>query len=241
MALEFPPAATYLVAASRERAPYFSRATLLGRSLQQFPPALRPKLFLRAENAGPESEGLASFYNRAITELPAEGSVVFLHDDVYLHDWFLQERLREAFEHFDVVGLVGNINPAADQPSATHSLDAALRPVRCAASGEAGVINHFDPHRLAPDVYGPTPHSCGLLDGCFLACRLETLRRTGLRFDPRFSFHCYDADFCRTAKDLGLRVGTWPIACTHGSPGSFDAAWRQAALSFRIKWAPASG
>lgn len=228
-------AVTYLVSASRERAPYFSRATLLGRSLQQFPSALRPKMFLRAENDGPSAEGLAAFYNRAIEELPAEGFVVFLHDDIYLHDWFLQERLREAFEQFDLVGLVGCINPADDQPSATHSLDAQLQPCR-ADAGKAGVINHFDPQRLAPDVYGPTPHSCGLLDGCFLACRLEILQRTGLRFDPRFSFHCYDADFCRTATDLGLRVGTWPIACTHGSPGSFDVAWRQAALSFRQKW-----
>lgn len=197
---------------------------------------MRPKLFLRAENAGAGVEGLSAFYNRAIEALPDEGQVVFLHDDLYLHDWFFGERLCEAFERFDVVGLVGSVHPADDQPSATHTLDAKLNPVRCAESGESGALNHFDPTRPQADVYGPTPQPCGLLDGCFLACRLETLKRTGLRFDLRFAFHCYDADFCRSARDLGLRLGTWPIACTHGSPGSFDGAWREAALQFRNKW-----
>jgi GT2 family glycosyltransferase len=226
------------VAATRERAAYFARSTLLGRSLEFFPPVLRPRIFLRTDNHGTAAEGLAALYNRAIDALPATGQVVFLHDDIHLHDWFLTERLAEAFDHFDLVGLVGCITPADDQPSATHTLDAESRPIRCLERGEAGVLNHFDPHRIAPDVYGPTPQACGLLDGCFLACRLETLSRTGLRFDPRFAFHCYDADFCRTARSLGLRLGTWPIACTHGSPGGFDASWRQAALGFRQKWCP---
>lgn len=233
-------AVTYLVSATRERAAYVSRATLLGRSLEHFPPALRPKLYLRADNHGPSTEGLPAFYNRAIEALPESGQVVFLHDDIYLHDWFLTERLQEAFQHFDVVGLVGSINPAADQPSATHTLDAALRPARCSESGETGVLNHFDPQRIMPDVYGSTPQRCGLLDGCFLACRLESLRSTGLRFDPAFAFHCYDADFCRSALALGLHLGTWPIACTHGSPGNFSSAWIQAAEMFRRKWAPES-
>lgn len=228
--------ATFLVAATRSQAKFVSRATFLGRSLQDFPAALRPKVFLRADNAGVGTEGLASFYNRAIEALPDEGQVVFLHDDVYIHDWFLGERLREGLDHFDVIGLVGSVNPADDQPAATHNLDERLTPVRCTERGESGALNHFDPTRLHPDVYGPTPQRCGLLDGCFLACRLETLKRTGLRFDPRFTFHCYDADFCRTASSLGLLLGTWPIACTHGSPGGFDAAWRAAALQFRLKW-----
>jgi len=231
---------TYLVSATRERATYFSRSTLLGRSLEQFPAAMRPKLYLRADNHGPTASGLATFYNSAIEALPSFGQVVFLHDDIYLHDWFLGERLQEALVMFDVVGLVGCITPADDQPSATHTLNAELNPVRCSVS-EAGVLNHFDPHRVSPNVYGPTPQSCGLLDGCFLACKLETLKTTGLRFDPQFDFHCYDADLCRAAQVLGLSIGTWPIACTHGSPGSFSSTWRQAALKFRQKWSPSPG
>lgn len=231
---------TYLVSATRERAAHFSRATLLGRSLQDFPAIMRPKVFLRAENVGASVEGLATFYNRAIDALPDEGQVAFVHDDLYLHDWFLAERLREALAHFDVIGLVGSVHPADDQPAATHTLDPQLIPVRCAERGESGALNHFDPTRVQPDVYGPTPRACGLLDGVFLACRLEALKRTGLRFDPGFQFHCYDSDFCRSARALELRLGTWPIACTHGSPGGFGAAWRQAALQFRKKWCSVS-
>src|SRR5438105_4242761 len=33
---------------------------------------------------------------------------LFVHDDVYLNDWCLGYRLRDAMEHFDVVGIVGN-------------------------------------------------------------------------------------------------------------------------------------
>lgn len=226
---------TILVTASRSPAAHFSRATLLGRSLAAFPASLRPRLFLRAENSGARAIGLAEFYNRAIAELPASGIVVFLHDDIYLHDWFLITHLEQALQRFDVVGLVGCIDPEENQPSATHNLADDQR-ARVAPGAKSGALNHFDPHRIQPDVYGPTPHACGLLDGCFLASRIETLHSTGLRFDPQFAFHCYDGDFCRTARSLELRVGTWPIACTHGSPGAFDERWRDAALRFRRKW-----
>ncbi|MCP9824138.1 glycosyltransferase [Synechococcus sp. EJ6-Ellesmere] len=226
----------YLVAASRGQAAHFSRASLLGQSLAGFPAALRPQLLLKAANEGPHAAGLPRIYNQAISRLPAQGIVVFLHDDLFLHDWHLAARLQEALEHFDLVGLVGCVQAPDDQPSWGFSLDDAGQPQRCSNQPASGCLNHFDPLRPEPVSYGPAPSACRLLDGVFLALRLETLHRTGLRFDEQFRFHCYDGDFCRSAEALGLRTGTWPIACTHGSPGAFGSSWREQALLWRQKW-----
>jgi hypothetical protein len=71
----------------------------------------------------------------------------------------------------------------------------------------------------------------------FLAAKLEMMKRKNVRFDPQFRFHGYDSDFCRSALAEGLRIGTWPISCTHGNTGNLDADWRSAAMSYRQKWA----
>jgi GT2 family glycosyltransferase len=84
--------------------------------------------------------------------------------------------------------------------------------------------------------YGPAPAACELLDGVFLAARRSVLRRKGVLFDPAFQFHCYDLDFCRTARSRGLTLGTWPIAITHRSGGNFGAAWDVAADAYLRKW-----
>jgi hypothetical protein len=56
-------------------------------------------------------------------------------------------------------------------------------------------------------------------------------------FDPRFKFHFYDLDFCRSCEQAGLRMGTWPIALMHGSAGSFATpAWQCAYELYLAKW-----
>lgn len=219
-----------LVCATKVSQNYFARSTLLGRSLQCFPECFRPGLALLHSNQGEGVEGLSSFYNKAIESLPDDTTLVFVHDDVYIHDWCLSRRLQEAFEHFDVVGVVGSSNVPYGQPGWWHSIDANGAPVRTDSVQRSGVINHFDPTAVRPDFYGATPQPCDLLDGVFLAIRKQTLLDTGVRFDPRFRFHCYDSDFCYSARRAGLRLGTWPIALTHGSPGSFGQGWVAAAF-----------
>src|SRR6266851_3268613 len=59
--------------------------------------------------------------------------------------------------------------------------------------------------------FGETPVPCGLLDGLFLAVNTEHVLRSGARFDSQFMFHFYDLDFCRTSRQKGLSLGTWPI------------------------------
>ena len=94
----------------------------------------------------------------------------------------------------------------------------------------SGSVRHGDPHAAGVHHYGPTPRACELLDGLFLAVNVSRLRERRVQFDTRFRFHGYDLDFCRTARAASLRVGTWPIALTHASRGSYDSpAWRDAA------------
>jgi len=225
-----------LVCASQLAPQHFNRATLLGRSLRQFPAPLRPRLYLMAGNRGPQCRGLAEIYNQAIDALPPEGIVAFVHDDLFVHDWFLQFRLEQALRHFDLVGLAGEGEASAQQGNwyFDRGDDGSWR---WAQRRPSGFLNHWDPTLVEPSAYGPTPRRCMVLDGVLLAIRLELLRRSGLRFDPQFRFHAYDIDFCRSALALDLRLGTWPIACTHGSAGSHDSLWEEAVTRYQAKWA----
>jgi len=228
-----------LVSASQQPARHFPRATLLGRSLQAMPETMRPRLMLLADNNGSEVTGLAEFYNRAIDQLPAGVMVVFLHDDVYLHDWTFAFQIQQALSVFDLVGVVGAAAVPHGQPGWWYGLTAEGTLQRNDAVVRSGSINHFDPTLVRPDVYGPAPMACDLLDGVFLAARIDHLRQSGVRFDPQFRFHCYDSDLCYTARSRGWRLGTWPIPLTHGSPGGFDRAWISAAQSLQAKLASA--
>ena len=224
-----------LVCASQQFPSHFSRSTLLGRSLRQFPPALRPRLFLVAGNRGKHCQGLSEIYNKAIEELPPEGIVAFVHDDLFVHDWFLQFRLERALRHFDVVGLAGE-GDVGPQQGNWYFERGDNGGWQWSQRRPSGYLNHWDPSLVEPNAYGPTPRRCMVLDGVLLAAKIEVLQRSGLRFDPQFRFHAYDIDFCRSALALGMRLGTWPIACTHGSAGAHEGAWEEAVSRFHGKW-----
>jgi hypothetical protein len=90
------------------------------------------------------------------------------------------------------------------------------------------------------DWFGPFG-ACELLDGVLFAVRRE---RTAM-FDPQFDFHFYDLDFCRSARSMGLTLGTWPISITHaGKPASmveagiglYDDQWKRNRERYLTKW-----
>ena len=69
-----------------------------------------------------------------------------------------------------------------------------------------------------------------LLDGVFLAARAGRLQNSGMRVDPRLGFQPYDLDVASSAAAAaGLRIGTWPIALTHGRGGDSaqSPAWAE--------------
>ncbi len=155
-----------------------------------------------------------------------------MHDDVFIDDFFIADRLLAGLAEFDVIGVAGNTRRQPMQPSWFHCNDA----FEADLPHLSGAVAHARTDSSPISYYGATPAACELLDGVFLAARKSTLRDSGVRFDPRFSFHHYDLDFCRSARRAGLRLGTWPLAITHRSTGTFGPEWHSALALYREKW-----
>ena len=178
--------------------------------------------------------GLPDVYNARIEAAEADRMLVFVHDDVWLPDFFLHEHLSAALDAFDVVGVAGCTTRQPKQAGWAF-LDGTFRPI--AGRDSSGAIAHGKNPFGAISYFGPSPQACQLLDGVFLAARAGRLREAGVRFDPRYRFHFYDIDFCRTARERGLRVGTWPISLVHQSEGGFDTPdWHAAYADYLAKW-----
>jgi GT2 family glycosyltransferase len=177
--------------------------------------------------------GLPEIYNTRIASADPADVLVFIHDDVWIEDFFFADRLLNGLSQFDVLGAVGTsrrqpgqfmwaLSPLTGEPDFPH-LRGAL------AHGEAplGPVNF----------YGQNPGECELLDGVFLAARKTTLVKRAIAFDPQFDFHFYDLDFCRTARRAGLRLGVWPISMTHRSLGGFErTAFGAMRQKYLTKW-----
>ncbi len=189
-------------------------------------------------NSGEAARGLSEIFNLFIDAQYAHEILLFVHDDVSIDDYFIRQRLNDALQHYDVVGVAGNIDaddndvswyfkPAADDQSLEKIETEKL----------SGAVAHAQAERKAVNYYGPSPASCQRLDGCFIAINTEKILRARLRFDERFRFHFYDLDFSRSCHEAGLKVGTWPIAITHASGGSFGTTvWLESCRDYVIKW-----
>jgi hypothetical protein len=209
------------------------KASLLARSLQRL--AYDPRIV--ADVTFSNSQGLPSVYNRAIRSARVGEALVFVHDDLFIDDFNLFVRLLEALQQFDLVGVAGNANPHPAHVSWFYFRDGQKELKQQDRRSLSGVVAHGEVG--APDVwaYGLTPRPCVLLDGCFLAASGKVLLDHEMFFDERFKFHFYDLDFCRTAACDGMRVGTWPIAVTHKSVGSFGSTdWERSLEEYQRKW-----
>jgi hypothetical protein len=174
-----------LVCATRLSSGEFFKKAPLGRSLHHyrtFPQHQRIELRLFSDNR----EGLPELYNRAIDEAARDPAVlVFLHDDVHLSDFYWASRVHEGLQVFDVIGLAGNRRRLPAQPSWIH-VNAAME--RDDFANLSGVLGHGTgfPELTELSVYGLPGQEVKLLDGVLLAVHSEVLRRSGVRFDPRF-------------------------------------------------------
>jgi GT2 family glycosyltransferase len=148
----------------------------------------------------------------------------------------LKTRLEEALQRFEIVGLAGNKRRVPRQPAWGFVTDNPQFQWD-EAENLSGAVAHFQEGRSVVSSYGPTPAQCQLLDGVFLAAKVGVLLDRSVRFDERFAFHFYDMDFCRTAVNAGLLLGTWPIAVTHASGGAFGTLeWMRYRELYFMKW-----
>lgn len=176
---------------------------------------------------------LPKIYNAALDRAEEGDTILFTHDDVKIDDWFLARRLEEALRTFDVVGVAGN----GVRVSRQWSWYSGAQPGVWAYESLSGAVAHGGAMQGRVTLFGPTPAPALLMDGVFLASKVSTLRRAGVRFDPRFAFHFYDLDFCRACEQAGLAMGTWPIAITHASGGAYGTPeWTMAFHKYLAKW-----
>ena len=220
-----------VICATRASRDGFATQTALGRSL-----ALFPHPFIELELHAGNRTGLATLYNAAIDRCRSHPAyLVFAHDDVHLLDLFWPHHVMQGLKRFDVIGAVGNRRRLPGQP-AWRFRDAAF--AQDDGDNLSGWVMHgraWPPESV--DFYGFPGHEVKLLDGLLLAARSDRLLAQGVRFDEQFDFHFYDMDFCRSAEQGGLRMGTWSIPLLHESYGSFDSpAWRGAYQRYLAKW-----
>jgi GT2 family glycosyltransferase len=225
-----------LVCATRYSTEDFFARSALGRSLplyRTFPKHQQIELRLFKSN----TEGLPTVYNIAIEEARADPAIlIFIHDDVYLSDYYWADHLHQGLKVFDIVGLAGNRRRVPRQSSWMYLDDQFTKDDFDNLSGVLGHGEGF-PNLRELSVYGEPGQEVKILDGVWIAVRSETLHRAGLVFDTRFMFDFYDLDFCRQAEARGIRMGTWAISTIHASAGKLGGdAWRAAYQLYLSKY-----
>jgi GT2 family glycosyltransferase len=210
-----------IVCGTRHSQADFLAKTALGRSLVIHQHMNPVDVTLFPENR----RGLAEIYNIAIEQSRGNPALlVFVHDDVHLLDFHWSRNLREGLQTFDVIGAAGNTRVVPGHSSWAF-VDEQLKwdDMRYLS----GVVGHGKTYPCPLSNYGAPGQRCKLLDGLLLAADSERLLESGARFDEQFQFHFYDLDFCRTADEKGLSLGTWPMSVIHESNGAFNTqAWR---------------
>jgi len=225
-----PKPSVDLLCATRHSKQQFWETSALGRSLMRLAHEHRLSSRIVFEN----TRGLSEIYNEHISTGDANDIVLFIHDDAWIDDFFLVDRVMDGLKIFDVIGIAGNRKRVPRQPSWAF-VD--MRLVLDDSGNLSGAVAHGDQAFAPVDSFGPAPAECEILDGLLLAAKRSTLNARGVRFDPRFQFHFYDMDFCRTARERGLRLGTWPICLTHQSTGAFGSpGWMSGYDKYLAKW-----
>jgi GT2 family glycosyltransferase len=180
---------------------------------------------------------LSEIYNLCIDAPQAAEILVFIHDDVWLDDYFFADRIIAGLQNFDVLGIAGNRRRLPQQPSWAFTGQMNGKFIWDTRENLSGAVAHGTAPFGRVTSYGPAPAQCELLDGVLMAARRDTLRSKGVRFDPRFDFHFYDMDFCRSARAVELVLGCDAIALTHVSQDAFGSdAWQRNYALYLEKW-----
>jgi GT2 family glycosyltransferase len=219
-----------IVSATRLSEEDFWTKSALGLSLQRLSHDVR----LVSHIAFSNRRGLPEIFNARISARESHDILVFIHDDVWIDDFFLADHVIEGLKVYDVIGVAGNRRRTNTQ-TAWGFIDEKF--TWDEEANLSGRVAHGEHPFGTPSFYGSVPAECELLDGVFLASRKTTLTTNGVLFDPRFDFHFYDMDFCRSVREKGLRLGTWHICLTHQGAGVFGSpAWVENYRVYRQKW-----
>jgi len=222
-----------LVCATRLTEKSFWKQSALGRSLKPWVNDARVSVNIKFNN----SDGLPKIYNQHLRGRHLADVILFVHDDVWLDDPEWIAKVLTATHRFDVVGVAGNTRRSRNQPAWLFSKLENDQFTQDHAH-LSGAIGHGQLSKGKISEYGPSPARCELLAGMFLAVNSHAAIESQVQFDELFDFNFYDMDFCRSARRAGMSVGTWPIALTHQSGGSFplNPKWQEGHARYFVKW-----
>ena len=218
------------IIATRETKDGFFNNTLTGKTLNIYKfPFVEIKIY-------PENKlGLPKIYNKAIEDSKDDPAIlIFTHDDIMILDYNWVDRILSSFNHFQILGLAGNIQRTNSQPS-WYFIDENL--TRDKFDNLSGIVGHgdtFPPKKIS--YYGVPFKEVKILDGLFLAVKSETLIKNNLKFDEIFDFHLWDVDFCRQAEEKKIKMGTIPLSIIHKSGGNYDDKWKVECKKYIDKW-----
>jgi tetratricopeptide (TPR) repeat protein len=229
--IESQKLAIEIVSATRCSEADFWTKSALGLSLKRH---LKQDARLSAKISFENTRGLSEIYNESIDQAAKETTLVFIHDDVWIDEANFADVVAQGLDHFDIIGVLGNKRRLPNQLG-REMVDLNFN---CDAQENlSGQLAHSKSAFGAAKVFGDAPASCELLDGIFLAAKKESLDNHGVRFDRQFDFHFYDLDFCNTAKQAGLTLGTWLVHLTHQSIGKYGTKeWHEKYQRYLNKW-----
>lgn len=176
-------------------------------------------------------QGLPKVYNDFIKshEWENEDRIVFLHDDLHIHDTNIIEKLDDAHKKFDIVGLAGSGGNIKKN-------DIAMWHLLC--DKRSGTITHTDGNKYWTNVYGENGLSCKFLDGLFLSINPSKMIEKDVWFDEDFTFNHYDSSFSVRAVLAGLTLGTpdCPIFVIHEGLGEMTEEFYKSNDLFKKKY-----
>jgi hypothetical protein len=185
------------------------------------------------------STGLPEVYNRYLTEKNKDKLLLFVHDDLEIHDLNLVEKLNQS--PFDITGLAGG--------STFELKDKNLWHICSKRESQSGSVSHplcwqesgqlkVDYNSQVVAVFGPTPRRVLILDALFMCVNVEKALEAGFQFDERFKFHHWDISSCLIANEKKLKMGTLPISCLHHGLGNsfLTPEWEESNKTFKESW-----
>ena len=183
------------------------------------------------------TDGMPTVYNKKYQEYKDSGAefIVCVHDDVYIDDLKLYEKLQMAYKlGYNIVGLAGGLNPRLTNPALWH--------IMTDRNQQRGEVAHpaGNTNQTMTTAFGPTPSRVAIIDGLFIGLHLDSVKKTDWKFNENYKFHHYDLASSIDANRAKLKIGVYPIHAIHSSPGLLsihDKAWVKSNETFLKEYA----
>lgn len=183
--------------------------------------------------------GLPEVYNRYITEKNKDKLLLFVHDDLEIHDLNLVEKLN--LSPWDITGLAGGDTFEFKDKNLWHicskreSQSGSVSHPLCWQEGGELKVDH---NKQIVTTFGPTPKRMLILDALFMCVNVERALEAQFSFDERFKFHHWDISSCLIANEKKLTMGTLPIYCLHHGLGNsfMTPEWEKSNETFKNVW-----